>query len=126
MPPAGIVFEIAEDYNDFFDIAIPEINKYIKQLRRRFPNLEIAIVSHGDEMFLLKKQHLKTHNLVHRGIRRIVEEDKIPVHICGTYAGWYQSQPEDFPSYVDVTPSGPVQLNHYQELGYERIRLELD
>jgi hypothetical protein len=43
------------------------------------------------------------------------------VHVCETHAGWYGVTAEDFPDYVDVAPTGPGQINLYQELGYDLI-----
>jgi len=46
------------------------------------------------------------------------------VQVCGTHASWRDKTPEDFPDYVDVVPSAPVQINDYEALGYEVIVLD--
>ncbi len=51
-------------------------------------------------------------------------EQEVEVHICGTHAGWFNSDESDFPDYVDVAPVGPTQIGQYQELGYHLIRVE--
>jgi predicted ATPase len=31
--------------------------------------------------------------------------------------------PEDFPDYINVSAAGPIQINDYEELGYELVVL---
>lgn len=124
--PIGVVFEIAEDFPDFLELAIPEVKKYADKLKKRFPKIQIAVVSHGSEMFVLKTEQQKKYAELHKNVKSLLDKDKIPLHVCGTYASWYQTSEEDFPAYVDVTPSAPVQLRQYEEVGYERILLEID
>ena len=51
--PAGVVFDIEEWDADALDWAIPMVVQRVEQLRKRFPGLPIAVVSHGDEEFAL-------------------------------------------------------------------------
>ena len=121
--PDGVVFEIiAED--DGLDWAVPAINTHVERLRARWPDLEIAVVSHGREQFALTRNEAVAYPEVHEGVRQLVEEDSVPVHVCGTHAGWYGVNPEDFPEYVDVAPAGPAQINDYQALGFELVVLD--
>ncbi len=120
-PPSGIVFEIVSDEDDFLEQLLPDIKTAVKKLRDKFPKLPIAIVTHGKEQFALttkNSQKSKTHSLV----KGLVNDD-VDVHVCGTHAGWYDIMPEDFPDYVDVSATGPAQINDYEEMGYELIVL---
>jgi intracellular sulfur oxidation DsrE/DsrF family protein len=92
----------------------------VTQLRKKFPELPVAIVTHGKEQFALttKNADSKTHSLV-----KDLVSDQIEVHVCGTHASWYNVMPEDFPDYVNVSATGPAQINDYEELGYELIVL---
>jgi len=123
-PPFGVVFEIVEGNKKDIRWAIAEVKKYAKQLRKRFPDLGIAVVSHGREEFALMKSEENNYKEAHAEVKSLVQDDAIPVHVCGTHASWYGKSEKDFPDYVDVTPAGPTQIANYVDMGYEKIVLE--
>jgi hypothetical protein len=96
--PHGVVFEIVEADETALEDLLPEVRDAIRKIRARFPDTEFAVVSHGREEFALQT-----------------------VHVCETHAGWYGVTAEDFPDYVNVAPTGPGQVQLYEELGYELI-----
>jgi intracellular sulfur oxidation DsrE/DsrF family protein len=120
-PPPGVVFEVAQRQESALEWALPEIKHYVEQLRKRFPNLKFAVVTHGKEEFALLRSKSSEYSAVHSAVRSLTQDEDIPVHVCGTHASWYDKQPEDFPDYVDVAPAGPAQINDYRALGYELI-----
>lgn len=122
--PFGVVFEIVERDGNALDWAIPQVKRYAKQLRAKFPDIGIAVVSHGKEEFALLKSNTAKHKDVHQAVQSLVKDDDIPVHVCGTHASWYGKKPEDFPSYIDVAPAGPTQIRNYEDMGYEKIVME--
>ena len=121
--PAGIVFEIVTGESNSLQWALPETQNYIKELRSRFPKLDIAIVTHGNEQFALKANNNKKYKKVHSLTQQLVQKDNIPLHVCGTYAGWKGVSEEDFPDYVDVAAAGPATINDYIALGYILIKI---
>lgn len=120
--PPGVVFEIVSANQAELEQAIPNVNAYAAKLRKRFPNLPIAVVTHGREMFALQTSERKTAPQVHAAVERLSKND-IPIHVCETYAGMRGIGAEAFPSYVNVAPSGPSQIRNYLELGYVLIKL---
>lgn len=122
-PPFGVVFEIVEGDRDSLDWAIPRVKGFAAQLRKTFPDIGIAVVSHGKEEFALMTIKQDEHKAVHKTVQSLVKDD-IPVHVCGTHASWYGKKPEDFPDYIDVAPSGPTQIRNYEDMGYQRIVIE--
>ena len=122
--PFGVVFEVVEGDGDALEWAMPEIKKYSAQLRKKFPDIGIAVVSHGREQFALMKSEQKDHKEVHATVQSLVKDEDIPVHVCGTHASWYGKKAEDFPDYIDVAPAGPAQIREYEEMGYELIVME--
>lgn len=118
--PAGVVFEIVSDEDDFLEEILPDIKTAVLKLRKKFPKLPVAIVTHGKEQFALTTKNTdgETHSLV-----KDLVKDEIEVHVCGTHASWYGIMPEDFPDYVNVSATGPAQINDYEEIGYELIVL---
>ena len=120
--PLGVVFEIAQNRETALDGVALQVKQYAQRLRARFPQLKIALVSHGREQFSLLKNNEK-YSSVQSGVRELVKNQDIDVHVCGTHASWYEKHPEDFPDYIDVAPSGPVQINNYRELGYVLVVL---
>ena len=122
--PDGVVFEIVEDDEDDLGWALPATLEQIRALRERFPDLEIAVVSHGREMFALKTDDRPMFPTIHDEVRSLSQDDGIPVHVCGTHASWFGDSEDDFPDYVDVVPAGPLQIRQYEELGFVRILIE--
>jgi intracellular sulfur oxidation DsrE/DsrF family protein len=105
-PPAGAVFEIKQAS---------------ARIRQRFPGVPMALVTHGQEMFALQSNSKERNAAVHEQVQSLSRDQGIPVHVCETYAGWKGLGPEAFPSYVDVAPSGPSQINNYVALDYLRL-----
>ena len=122
--PDGIVFEIVTGEANSLEWALPETQKYIKELRARFPKLDIAIVTHGNEQFALQKSKGKKYEKVHSLTQQLVQKDHVPLHVCGTYAGWKGVSEEDFPDYVNVAAAGPATINDYIAIGYILIKLQ--
>ena len=118
--PQGVVFEIVEGDENALQELLPVVREAIESIRQRFPQTEFAVVSHGREEFALQSRYREAQAEVHAQVRSLVD-DQVPVHVCETHAGWYGVSAEDFPDYVDVAPSGPAQIAHYRELGYEVV-----
>ena len=121
--PAGVVFEIVTGSANSLKWALPRTQKLIKKIRARFPKLDIAIVTHGNEQFALTSKNNEKYKKVHSLTQQLVEEDNIPLHVCGTYAGWKDVSEEEFPDYVDVAAEGPATINDYKALGYILIKI---
>lgn len=120
--PFGVVFEIVEGNGDALQWAIPAVNQYVKQLRTRFPDIGLAVVSHGSEQFGLMKSKQQENAKVHKAVQSLVASD-VPVHVCGTHASWKGKTADDFPDYVDVAPAGPTEIRNYEAMGYVRVEI---
>lgn len=117
--PAGVVFEIVTGKNDGLEWALPLVKDYIARLRKKFPELEVAVVTHGREQFALtttNKNKTKVHSLTQQ-----LNKEGVQLHVCGTYAGWRGLTEEDFPEYVNVATTGPAQVNDYIAVGYTLV-----
>ncbi len=121
--PPGVVFEIVTGDPKALSWAVPQVADYAKRLREHFPKLEIAVVTHGQEMFALQTDKRGASPEVHAEIEQLVKEQHIPVHVCETYAKWRGIGAEAFPDYVNVAPAGSTQVKTYMELGYMLIKI---
>jgi len=121
--PEGVVFEIVEADENALEDLLPRVRSAIETIRAHFPNTEFAVVSHGREEFALQSKYQAENAEIHRQVQSLISDD-VPVHVCETHAGWYGVSAEDFPEYVNVSPTGPGQVNLYQDLGYELIVVE--
>ena len=121
--PHGIVFEIVEEDDSALEELLPRVRTAIELIRSRFPDTEFAVVSHGREEFALQSQYQHEYAQIHQQVQSLVAED-VPVHVCATHASWYAVSAEDFPEYVNVTPTGPGQIELYLELDYELIVIQ--
>ncbi len=117
-PPEGVVFELVEGSKQDLNWAIPRIREETMRLRARFPDLPIAVVSHGREEFGLTRAEAEKRPEVHEMVKDLSGNLEVPVHVCATHAAWYDVPPEAFPDYVEVSASGPAQINDYIALGY--------
>ncbi len=123
-PPAGVVFEVVSGDLHFLAQRLPAIREHSERLRAQFPDLPIAVVTHGIEEFSLTRDRRAAFPELHAAVETLSSADNIPVHVCGTHAGWWDLSEDAFPDYVDVAPIGPVQVRTYQELGYELILVQ--
>ena len=120
-PPEGVVFEIVSWDGDALEWAVPAVQRYTARLRRRFPGVAVAVVTHGNEMFSLRAEEGSARAPMHAQVKNLVRRDGVPLHVCGTFAKTQGTDPEAFPGYVDVAPSGPAQIRAYRELGYTLV-----
>ena len=116
--PAGVVFEIVSGDEDALRWAIPTVKRHIDKLRERFPELSIAVVSHGREQFALTKNNQQKYKHVHTSLQALSKQAGVPVHVCETYANRNGVDADEFPEYIDVAAAGPAQINDYRALGY--------
>jgi intracellular sulfur oxidation DsrE/DsrF family protein len=121
--PFGVVFEVVEGDDDALEWAMPAINDFVTQLRKRFPDIGLAVVTHGSEQFGLMTSEQKEMPTVHKTVQSLVAST-VPVHVCGTHASWYGKEAKDFPDYVDVSPAGPTEISNYEDMGYTLVRVE--
>jgi len=115
--PPGVVFEILAPNPQQWNRIQPRLMDAIESLRSTFPDLDIALVSHGNEQFALTTENENKFPLLHQGVRDLGESG-VDVHVCETFASWSNVTADAFPDYVDVAPSGPAQINNYVAMGY--------
>jgi len=120
--PVGIVFEILENKESDITWTLQVINRASQQLRQRFPKINIAVVSHGNELFALTKAKRSTYKKIHSLVEQM-NKDNIPIEVCGTAASWQNQSPTDFPEYVDVVEAAPNKIQFYEDLGYQLIEV---
>ena len=121
--PPGVVFEVVSGDYDLLKDVLPAIQKNIKRLRKRFPGLDIAIVTHGEEQFALTTNNRENDPKLHTIAQTLVDDQQVSLHVCGTYATWNGVSAEEFPEFVNVAAAGPAQINDYRALGYILITL---
>lgn len=121
--PKGVVIEIVEGDESALRWALPEVERLTAELRAKFPDLPVAVVSHGAEQFALAQG---TQSPLAGKIRRnakALAASGTPLHVCGGHAEARGVSASAFPAYVDVAPSGPAKITEYINQGYELIIL---
>lgn len=121
--PDGVLFEIVSGNNKALDTALPRITRAVKQLRKKWPDLDIVVVSHGKEQFALTRSNSKKHMATQQQVKDLTSRDNVNVHVCGAYAQLHNISEDEFPDYVDVSAHGPEQIRDYRMLGYRVIKL---
>ena len=121
--PNGVVIEITSGDPLYLKKIMNELQADIKQLQDKYKDLPIAIVSHARESLLLAEKESKKHKTFHKKIKTLANDENTTVHVCGTYASWFNLSEDEFPEYISVSPAGPVQVDDYLDLGYIHIEL---
>jgi len=121
--PPGVVFEIVTGRSDGLDWALPQVKDYIGQIRQRFPDIHIAVVTHGREMFALQNAQQSNRASQVKSLTQQLVKDGVRLHVCGTYAERKGLSEEDFPEYVNVAAEGPAQIKDYIAVGYYHVKL---
>jgi len=121
--PAGVLFElIGSEDGKYLPEGLKKVEAYKIQLKRRFPGIKFAVVTHGAEQFELTKDNAikqsKTHDIVKR-----ISADNVPVHVCSTHASWRDKTEIDFPDYVLASSGAGSQMREYQDQGYTLVTI---
>jgi intracellular sulfur oxidation DsrE/DsrF family protein len=117
-PPPGVVFEVVEWDESALNAIVPRITGYAERLRARFPELPVAVVTHGSEQFSLMTSNQDKYSDLHSQVRALSGEGDVDVHVCGNHASWRGKGMDDFPDYVDVASSAASKMGEYRALGY--------
>lgn len=120
--PDGIVFELLSWDENTWTWAAPLLKDYRNRLLQKFPDLDIAVVSHGAEQFQLTKADAPDQPAAIATLSSL-SDDGVNIHVCGVHSSWQGVSEDSYIDIVDVSPSGPAQINDYVNLGYIRIVL---
>lgn len=119
--PEGVVFEIETLDSQALEILTDYVISQIKLIKRVYPAVDVAVVSHGAEEFVLQKTASSEYADVHNLFNNLVSKQGVSVHVCGAVGGLKQLTQEDFPDFVNYSASGLAQVNDYKALGYSVI-----
>jgi len=119
-PPSGVVFEVLTHDEDSWPKVLSYINTSVERLHKKYPDMPIAIVSHGLEQFALLKESKDEASSTHSGVQSLLKKN-IKVEVCGTFAGWKGYEAADFPDYVTVVDQAPTSIQLYEHDGYEVV-----
>jgi len=121
--PIGVVFEILENEEKDITWTLGIVDLASQQLKKQFPKIKIAVVSHGNELFALSKAKQKSFKKVHSLVEQM-HRNNILIQVCGTAASWKNKSDKDFPDYIDVVEAAPDKIVFYEDLGYRLIEVE--
>ena len=121
--PAGVVFETITWDENAWDWAAPMLKQFRQQLLAKYPGLDIALVSHGGEQFELTKDKAKKNAVTFKALKSLSDAG-VDLHVCGTHSSWQNIDDSEYADFIDVSPSGPAQINDYIKLGFTHILLQ--
>jgi len=121
--PGGIVFEILTWEDNSWDWAAPMLQIATRQLRERYPGIEIVLISHGNELFDLALKNSQPANPAIK-ILQSLSDEQVDFYVSEDYAKYKHLGTKDFLPFVDVSPSGTAQLQDFINLGFTHILLE--
>ena len=121
--PDGVVIELISWDDQTWNWAAPMITDLRRQLQQRFPAIEVAVVSHGGEQFQLTKESAQEQPEAIAQLS-LLSDEGVSLHVCGTHSSWKDVPDTAYIDIVDVSPSGPAQINDYIKLGFQHILLQ--
>ena len=124
--PPGVVFELIESTHYAWTWAAPKIRSYVSELREKFPDIDLAIVSHGREQFSLTKKGASSIIKEVSILKDINKKDSVDISVCGTHSQWLNVSRENYLPFINVAESGPALINDYKNLGFIVVLLEED
>ncbi|MDX1351366.1 MAG: DsrE family protein [Thiomicrorhabdus sp.] len=122
--PSGVVFDIETLDNDALQQLLPFVRHQISVIRQRFPDIDVAVVSHGTEQFALQKNLTTANAPLQDAFNALVDDSGVSLHVCGAVASLKGLSQEDFADFVDVSASGLAQINDYKAIGYTVIPIK--
>lgn len=120
--PEGIVFELLSWDENTWTWAAPLLKDYREKLLAKYPDIDIAVVSHGGEQFQLTKAEAVNQPLAVETLQTLSDEG-VNLYVCGTHSSWKNISEDSYIDIVNVSPSGPARINDYLNLGYTRVLL---
>ena len=69
--PTGVVFEVVSGNEDYLQTALVDFEEHQKQLTEQFPDIKLAIVSHGSEQFALTTASQQAQSASHRWLSEV-------------------------------------------------------
>jgi len=121
--PVGVLFElIGRENGKYLPEGLEKVEAYKIQLQEKFPDIKVAVVTHGAEQFELTKENAVKQSKTQNIVKRITDED-VPVHVCSNHASWRGKTEIDFPSYVLASSGAGDQMREYEDQGYTRVRI---
>ncbi|WEJ63614.1 DsrE family protein [Thiomicrorhabdus lithotrophica] len=119
--PEGVVFEIETLDSQALETLTDYVISQIRLIKRVYPAVDVAVISHGAEEFALQKSASSEFADVHNMFNNLVSTQGVSIHVCGAVGGLKQLTQEDFPDFVSYSASGLAQLNDYKALGYSVV-----
>lgn len=123
--PLGVVFEMAGGDADSLSAAIKRSDGYRQKLKIRYPRLKFVVLTHGLEQFTLLKENQTEYPQLHQQVASLVNNAKVPVQVCGSFADMMGVDAKDFVPSVSVVDAAPMSLEEYIEKGYLVVEMDL-
>jgi len=123
--PEGVLFLVMEQDEDAFNWVLPRVVHYTQQLRDKWKDLSIVVLSHGEEMFALRVEYRPLYEQMHQDVLMLVSNHDVLFQVCGSYANFSDVSPSEFPDYIDVVPFAPAEIENYRLMEFKIINLEL-
>lgn len=123
--PEGVLFLVMEQDEEALQWVLPRIIHYTQQLREKWKDLTIVVLSHGEEMFALRDEYRPLYEKLHQDILTLVSKHDVLFQVCGSYARFSNVAPSEFPDYIDVVPFAPAEIENYRLMEFKIINLEL-
>lgn len=116
--PVGVLFELmGRENGKYLPEGLKKVEAYENQLKSKFSDIKVAVVTHGAEQFELTIENAEKQSKTHDIVKRITAEN-VPVHVCSNHASWRGKSEKDFPDYVLASSGAGNQMREYQDQGY--------
>ena len=122
--PAGVLLLVMEHDEEALQWVLPRVIRYVGQLRAKWRELPVVLLSHGDEMFALRSEYDALYPGIHQMARELVENQGVLFNVCEAWASNEGVAWDEFPDFIDVVPFAPAEIENYRNLDFKVINIE--
>ena len=122
--PEGVLFLVMEHDEEALLWVLPRVIHYTGQLREKWSELSVVLLSHGDEMFALMSESGTLYPEIVEMAEKLVTQHKVLFNVCGAFASQEGVSGSEFQNFVDVVPFAPAEIENYRNLEFKVINIE--
>jgi len=117
--PAGVVIEF-KGRDGKWEWVTPMIESYVRQIRRKYPDMKIDIVAHGTGIKTLTEDSITDYGNAKKSLKSL-SKSGVDVSVCGTKSKMMEIPLDSYAKFIYVAESAPALIKELKQDGYVHI-----
>ena len=117
--PAGVVIEF-KGRDGKWEWVTPMIESYVRQIRRKYPDMKIDIVAHGTGIKTLTENSITDYGNAKKSLKSL-SKSGVDVSVCGTKSKMMEIPLDSYAKFIYVAESAPALIKELKQDGYVHI-----